>query len=526
MKEIFERIASCYQSYCGTGTQFLLFLVTLLFLMTVKHKKKLYTAMIQYSYFILLIMVCPVTAVIIMDYLIGEEVYWRMFWLLPIPIIIAAAGVEMIAYTKKKSRKMWAFFMATVIIMLTGGLVYDTDTVTLAQNMEKIPQQVEEVCNVISADALQNEIQVKKVVVPKELLSYIRQYDATIEMPYGRNGIKDKQYLSEDLKQIVDLMEEDEVDYFLLSGYLKQEACNYLVLDKERASTELETYGYMQVAQTGEYMVYRCDDFEKHEWKITQRASEQMNSMFYTIQSDLGNLIVVDGGWKDDADDVRQVIKELGNKVDAWIITHPHKDHAGAFCAIYPDLQGMQIEQVYAVDMAPEDLCEENAPWDTFETLEAFNSLEIPQLQYVYKGDHLSVAGLEIDILSAYDEYVDENSNDLLNDGSMMFKVNGQKQSMLFCADVGISLDDYLISAYGSSLKADYIQMGHHGNGGLSKEFYKIVNPKAAFFDAGKDLMDPPKGSTWTTPENREWMENLGAEIYCFEMGDNSVILE
>lgn len=526
MKQIFERIISCYQSYCGTGTQFLLFLVALFFLMMVKHKKKLYTVMTQYSCFILLIMICPVTAVIIMDYLIGEEVYWRMFWLLPIPIMIAAAGVEVTALAKKRSRKICVLLMVIAMIMLSGEWVYDSDTITMAQNVEKIPEQVEEVCNAISADALQNEIEVKKVVVPKELLSYIRQYDATIEMPYGRNGIKDNEHLSENLKQIVDLMGEDEVDYFLLSGYLKQEACNYLVLDKDRASAELENYGYMQVTQTDEYMVYRCDDLEKHEWKITQRSSEQLNSMFYTIQSDLGNLIVVDGGWKDDADDVRKVIRNLGNKVDAWIITHPHKDHAGAFCEIYSDLQGMQIEQVYAVNMASEELCEENAPWDTFETLEAFNSLEIPQLQYVYKGDQLSVAGLEIDILNAYDDYVDENSNDLLNDGSMMFKVKGQKQSMLFCADVGISLADYLISAYGNSLKADYIQMGHHGNGGLSKEFYEIVNPDVAFFDAGEDLMNPPEGSTWTTPENRKWMESLGAEIYCFEMGDNSVILE
>lgn len=526
MDQIFGRIVSCYQNYCGNGMQFLLFLVALFFLAEVKKNKKLYTIINQYSYFIMIIMIFPVTAVIIMDYLIGEEVYWRMFWLLPLPVVIASAGVELINLEKRSKRKKGILIWVLATIILCGNFVYDTDTITVAQNMEKIPDQAKQVCNEISCDALSNQIETKKVAVPKQLLSYIRQYDATIDMPYGRNGVKDEENLSENLKKIIDLMDEDEVDYFLLSGYLKQEKCNYLVLEKEKKSTELEKCGYFQIAKTEEYAIYRCDDMEKHEWKITQYPSEQLNSMFYTIQNDMGDLIVVDGGWQEDADDVRKVIENFGNVVDAWIVTHPHQDHAGAFCEIYKEPKGMTINQVYASDMPSEELCAENAPWDTFETLEMFKALDITQLQYVHKGDHLSISGLEIDILSAYDDYVDGLSDDLLNDGSIMFKINGKKQSMLFCADVGISLSDYLVSVYGDSLKADYIQMGHHGNGGLSEKFYRLVNPEVAFFDAGEQLMNPSEGNTWTTPQNRELMESLGAEIYYFETGENSVVLE
>ncbi len=73
-------------------------------------------------------------------------------------------------------------------------------------------------------------------------------------------------------------------------------------------------------------------------WLITQYGPRDVNSMFYTLYGGKGQLIVVDGGWTEDADFVRQTIKEMGGKVDAWILTHPHQDHIGAFNAIYSDL--------------------------------------------------------------------------------------------------------------------------------------------------------------------------------------------
>lgn len=266
---------------------------------------------------------------------------------------------------------------------------------------------------------------------------------------------------------------------------------------------------------------------EKNKWTITDYASKQYgNSMFYTIISENGKLIVVDGGWEADVENVRKVIKNLGNKVDAWIITHPHPDHAGAFLKIYSDPQGMEIDKVYVPNMPDRSACEAVAPWDTYETLEAFQKLNIPALQYVHMGDHFEIDGLKIDILSAYDNYVAQNSKDYLNDGSIMFKVTGVEQSMLFCADVGNSLSNYLLSCHGNNLKADYIQMGHHGNGGLSEEFYRMVSPQVAFFDAGEELMNPPSGSKFTTPQNRVLMQSLGAKIYYLNTEENKVILK
>ena len=43
-----------------------------------------------------------------------------------------------------------------------------------------------------------------------------------------------------------------------------------------------------------------------------------------------GTVIVVDGGLGDDKDTLKAAIRELGGSVSAWLVTHPHGDHAGA----------------------------------------------------------------------------------------------------------------------------------------------------------------------------------------------------
>lgn len=265
--------------------------------------------------------------------------------------------------------------------------------------------------------------------------------------------------------------------------------------------------------------------FEKDEWTISQYGPREINSSFYTIYNPKKGLIVVDGGWEEDAEYVRSAIALFGNKVDAWILTHPHQDHIGAFNVIYQDLQGIEIDKIYTVDMAAPKDCLAAAPWDNTDAYQDFLDLEIPELEYVSIGDKFTLCDLTIEIYNAYGKHVKELSSDYINDGSMMFKVTGEKESMLFCADVGSSLSDYLLDYWGSKLKADYLQMGHHGFGGLKDDFYQMTAPKKAFFDAPEHMMKDTTG-TYDNPENAALMESLGSEIISFDGTPHSVILK
>ena len=54
-------------------------------------------------------------------------------------------------------------------------------------------------------------------------------------------------------------------------------------------------------------------------------------------------LIVVDSGNPDNEEYVRQVLEKKGNHVNAWILTHPHPDHIGAFNQIWQATGNIQL---------------------------------------------------------------------------------------------------------------------------------------------------------------------------------------
>ena len=272
---------------------------------------------------------------------------------------------------------------------------------------------------------------------------------------------------------------------------------------------------------------------QKEEWKITQYPSETNGQiMFYTIVAPDGRLAVIDGGYTYEYTYVRDILQALGGKVNSWILTHPHPDHMGAFIEIYRDPDGVEIDHIYTIDLDYDEYKQKAQPWDEFQIFETFSTLtkDTDNVTYLHEGDQLEIVGLQMKVYSAYDDYILERSNDLANDGSLMFKLSGHENTMLFCSDVGVRISDYLIERYSSELKADYIQMGHHGNGGLSDDFYKLVKPTKAFFDAPDWLMNninPGTGepATYDTPEKKQLMEELGAKIYSFETAPNTVII-
>ena len=265
--------------------------------------------------------------------------------------------------------------------------------------------------------------------------------------------------------------------------------------------------------------------FQQNTWTITQYGPRDINSSFYTIHNPDKGLIVVDGGWTDDADYVREILNSLGNEIDAWILTHPHQDHIGAFNAIYSNLQNIKINNIYTVEMASPEKCKKRASWDSIDTYNDFLNLNIPHIQYLYSGDSLQIFDLTFDIYSTYDDSVKELSHDYLNDGSMMFKVTGPSESFLFCSDVGKSMSDELLERWGENLKADYLQMGHHGYGGLNDDFYQMVQPEIAFFDAPDWLMYDTTGK-YDNPEHIKLMESMGADIRSFNTAPNSIVLK
>lgn len=234
-----------------------------------------------------------------------------------------------------------------------------------------------------------------------------------------------------------------------------------------------------------------------HEYLVTQYPDATgVQGTFYTITNE-NTLIIIDGGWADNADAVQKVIAEHGNKVDAWIISHPHKDHAGAFNAIYANPGDIVIGQIYDNGFDYDFIMAAGEPYDDITIMETYYALtkDATNVTHLKRGDVLDICGLTFSIYNAYDDTVLStvgDEKDYQNNASLLFKVSSTDSSMLFCSDIKYDMNELLLENYGDQITCDYIQTGHHGNWSFSDEFYEKTGATVFFLDAPADITDNP----------------------------------
>ena len=274
------------------------------------------------------------------------------------------------------------------------------------------------------------------------------------------------------------------------------------------------------------FTAYGC--LRQEQWTVTQYASVSGGQcMCYTISGRNGFFAIVDGGYDVDAEQVRELIRKHHDHVDAWIITHTHPDHAGAFNKIMSDpANGITIERIYTVRANTERYRETAQSYDGFETHEDFVELtgDLEQLAYLEENDTLDLGGLKMKVLSAWDQNVDALPDHLCNDGSMMFRLDAPQRSMLFCADVQKEMEPFILAAHADELKATYVQCGHHGNWGLSLDFYERVAPEEAFLD-GPDFLFL-EGDVYDGYLLKQYFDEKGVTCHMLSSAPAKVILK
>ena len=102
-----------------------------------------------------------------------------------------------------------------------------------------------------------------------------------------------------------------------------------------------------------------------------------------------------------------------------------------------------------------------------------------------------------------------EIKNNAGNNSSSIYKMTVKKNTLLFLGDLGIEGGEELLSLNKSSIKnMDYVQMAHHGQAGVSKDVYKIINPKYCMWPT-TDWLWKNKDGIYKTDETKKWMQSL-----------------
>ena len=236
-----------WQDVSGSGMLVALYICALLFLFF-KEKETYKRILFAYlPFFIIAVLLLPITYRTIAT-VIDEELYYRFFWMLPMTLVIAYAAVELYHSYRGKYQKLVALGLALVVI-LSGDFVYDNWRYTKAENEYHVPQEVVDLCDLIHTDG--REVM---ALFPMELMQYVRQYDATICMPYGRNLLVAEWEMWHPLYFKFEIYETDAAEIF---AGAKNYECSYIVAEAGKLSVDaIGETGYTLIETMHGYDVF------------------------------------------------------------------------------------------------------------------------------------------------------------------------------------------------------------------------------------------------------------------------------
>ena len=503
------------QYYYG-HRKFLLFAVLCALLLFVFDKKTRDRFIIPLG-IIVFIVVNP----ILYEKVFYQIVYRRLFWLFSDLLLVSLVLIRIIQKIKTKHFKYLCFAVICVAIMYFGKFQYkQEDVFAKTISLEKLPYGVIEVCDYILSQDLD-----ANCIMDEWISNYTRQYTADIKQLYGRNAVGYISDIGEQEKAIYDALVK--WNYSLVLDYANDNDYNFVVIENnEKIPKEvLVKYGFEDVYDIGQYSVYQ-KSFNvvqtKYDNWIMKNYKDFTGNMciFYTLYNQENDyLIIVDGGYDENAGQVRDMIDVYGGDVDSWIITHYHPDHVGAFNEIYND-GDIYIKDIYASLMDYDYYLKVAQEWDFPETYTEYKELtaKADNIHYLNSGDILDLCGLKMEVISSANDDIKDFSTDYPNDASLVFKISGSEDSILFTADITTKqMCNYLLDNHADLLQAKYIQMNHHGWNWFDYSFYNVVNPKIALFDTPKWEFEEKE----ETIELRKYIVSNNIEVYDFNTAPN-----
>lgn len=246
---IFLESVVVFKNYMGfheNGYLAGIYLFVLLYLWLTEKDKKRRAIFVYAPTLLLALFFCPLFRKVFVRILEDSETYYRLLWLLQMSLVSAYGLMKLCG----RHRRI-GLAVICVAIVACGDYVYDSEHITKAQNAYHLPQEAIDIVDLIEPE--EGRI---TVLVPADLIYYVRQYSTNIELPYGREMLIARWDYHHAMYEAMEEAEVIETESFV--KLTREYPCAYVVLKEDRETTEpLTDYGFTLYDQVGEYLIYQ-----------------------------------------------------------------------------------------------------------------------------------------------------------------------------------------------------------------------------------------------------------------------------
>lgn len=247
MYGIFMESLVIFKLYTGLKLLLVLTALSLIYLLLKEKDKRVRILLVYAPMIILALFLFPVSRKAFVAAGLDGETYYRVLWTIPMGIITAYGACKIFA-----SHKRIGLVVTSVLIILCGSYVYKSEYISKAENLYHIPDTVIKICDRITPDHPNATV---TAVMPTELIHFVRQYDAGIKMPYGREMLVARwDYYN----AVYEAMEKPEVvNMETLLEATRADYCRYIVMAQgKKTDMPPEDAGLVLIDEIDGYRIY------------------------------------------------------------------------------------------------------------------------------------------------------------------------------------------------------------------------------------------------------------------------------
>lgn len=224
-----------------------------------------------------------------------------------------------------------------------------------------------------------------------------------------------------------------------------------------------------------------------------------------------GRFIIYDSGFmQSDGDRLFQYLKENNTREDgitiaAWILTHGHEDHYGAFVHFMQDYFNCVNVQYFMLN--PVLNCKERID-DLIKVVEIIKANDSQaKILIPHSGMKFQLSNLELEILFNHEDVLPQRVL-TINDASVVTRLRGNGKSILMMGDCQwcIPLVQRAMQGY---VKSDILQVPHHGDSGGTSEFYDLADPETVIYTTSLEKFKQENSTDWYLAPNYYLLNKL-----------------